>query len=210
MNRCFIYAAGSFFGLRERPRPGDLQIAADAGLRLCRQLGRTPDLVLGDFDSMDVSEAPADALRVPVEKDDTDTGLALREGLRRGCREFFIYGGTGGRRLDHTLANLQSLAFLRENGARGWLYDRDFVYTVIKNETLTLRREVEWGLISLFALGDRARGVTLTGLQYPLDHAELTCAFPLGVSNHFAAETATVTVEDGLLLVGQELPPLRV
>lgn len=210
MNRCFIYAAGSFFGLREMPRPGDLEIAADAGLRLCRELGRTPDLVLGDFDSMDVSEAPADALRVPVEKDDTDTGLALREGLRRGCREFFIYGGTGGRRLDHTLANLQSLAFLRENGARGWLYDRDFVYTVIKNETLTLRREVDWGLVSLFALGDRARGVTLTGLQYPLDHAELSCAFPLGVSNHFAAETATVTVEDGLLLVGQELPPLRV
>lgn len=208
MNRCFIYAAGSFFGLRERPRPGDLQIAADAGLRLCRELGRTPDLVLGDFDSMDVSEAPADALRVPVEKDDTDTGLALREGLRRGCREFFIYGGTGGRRLDHTLANLQSLAFLRENGARGWLYDRDFVYTVIKNETLTLRREVDWGLVSLFALGDRARGVTLTGLQYPLDHAELTCAFPLGVSNHFAEERAAVTVEEGLLLVGQELPHL--
>ncbi len=208
MNRCFIYAAGSFFGLREMPRPGDLQIAADAGLRLCRELGRTPDLVLGDFDSMDVSEAPADALHVPVEKDDTDTGLALREGLRRGCREFFIYGGTGGRRLDHTLANLQSLAFLRENGARGWLYDRDFVYTVIKNETLTLRREVDWGLVSLFALGDRARGVTLTGLQYPLDHAELTCAFPLGVSNHFAEERAAVTVEDGLLLVGQELPHL--
>ena len=208
MKRCFIYAAGSFFGLREMPRPGDLQIAADAGLRLCRELGRSPDLVLGDFDSMDVSEAPADALRVPVEKDDTDTGLALREGLRRGCREFFIYGGTGGRRLDHTLANLQSLAFLRENGARGWLYDRDFVYTVIKNETLTLRREVDWGLVSLFALGDRARGVTLTGLQYPLDHAELTCAFPLGVSNHFAEERAAVTVEDGLLLVGQELPHL--
>ena len=208
MKRCFIYAAGSFFGLREMPRPGDLEIAADAGLRLCRELGRTPDLVLGDFDSMDVSEAPADALRVPVEKDDTDTGLALREGLRRGCREFFIYGGTGGRRLDHTLANLQSLAFLRENGARGWLYDRDFVYTVIKNETLTLRREVDWGLVSLFALGDRARGVTLTGLQYPLDHAELTCAFPLGVSNHFAEERAAVTVEDGLLLVGQELPHL--
>ena len=208
MKRCFIYAAGSFFGLRERPCPGDLQIAADAGLRLCRQLGQSPDLVLGDFDSMDVSDAPADALHVPVEKDDTDTGLALREGLRRGCREFFIYGGTGGRRLDHTLANLQSLAFLRENGARGWLYDRDFVYTVIKNETLTLRREVDWGLVSLFALGDRARGVTLTGLQYPLDHAELTCAFPLGVSNHFAEERAAVTVEDGLLLVGQELPHL--
>lgn len=205
---CIIFGAGSYYGLEHRPRPGDYVIAADGGWRWCRSAGLTPDLLLGDFDSLGEVPAFDHILRVPVEKDDTDTGLALREGLRRGCREFFIYGGTGGRRLDHTLANLQSLAFLRENGARGWLYDRDFVYTVIKNETLTLRREVDWGLVSLFALGDRARGVTLTGLQYPLDHAELTCAFPLGVSNHFAAETATVTVEDGLLLVGQELPHL--
>ena len=207
---CYIFGAGSYYGLRSKPDVSDYVIAADGGWRWCRSAGLTPDLLLGDFDSLGEVPAFDHILRVPVEKDDTDTGLALREGLRRGCGEFFIYGGTGGRRLDHTLANLQSLAFLRENGARGWLYDRDFVYTVIKNETLTLRREVDWGLVSLFALGDRARGVTLTGLQYPLDHAELTCAFPLGVSNHFAAETATVTVEDGLLLVGQELPPLRV
>ena len=121
MKRCFIYAAGTFYGLREPPREGDLQIAADAGLHLCERLGVRPDVVLGDFDSMDVRQAPADCIRVPVEKDDTDTMLALREGLRRGCDTFYLYGATGGARLDHTLANLQSLAFLLRHRARGYL-----------------------------------------------------------------------------------------
>ena len=132
MKRCFIYAAGTFYGLREPPRGGDLQIAADAGLHLCERLGVRPDVVLGDFDSMDVRQAPADCIRVPVEKDDTDTMLALREGLRRGCDTFYLYGATGGARLDHTLANLQSLAFLLRHRARGYLYDQNFVYTKMR------------------------------------------------------------------------------
>lgn len=206
MKRCFIYAAGTFYGMRERPRAGDLQIAADAGLWLCREAGIRPDLVIGDFDSLDASLAPADSIRLPVEKDDTDSMFAVREGLRRGCTEFYLYGATGGARLDHTLANLQALAFLRRRGARGWLYDRNFVYTVIENETLTLRREVEWGIVSLFSLSGTARGVTLRGLQYPLTDAEIRCDFPIGVSNHFAADTAEITVREGLLLVGWELP----
>ena len=165
MKRCFIYAAGTFYGLREPPRGGDLQIAADAGLHLCERLGVRPDVVLGDFDSMDVRQAPADCIRVPVEKDDTDTMLALREGLRRGCDTFYLYGATGGARLDHTLANLQSLAFLLRHRARGYLYDRDFVYTVIENETLALEREVDWGIVSLFSMGDRAEHITLESLS---------------------------------------------
>lgn len=205
MKRCFIYAAGSFYGLREHPRPGDLQIAADAGLLLCRRLGLRPDLVIGDFDSMELTGTPEGCIRVPVEKDDTDSMLAIREGLRRGCTQFHIYGGTGGERLDHTLANLQALAFLRRRGARGYLYDRNFVYTVLENETITLPRTVEWGLVSLFSLGGRAEGVTLEGLQYPLQDGVLTADFPLGVSNHFAADTARITVKNGLLLVGWQL-----
>lgn len=206
MKRCFIYAAGTFYGLRERPCEGDLQIAADAGLHLCKKEGLRPNLVIGDFDSMDASEAPEGCIRLPVEKDDTDSMFAIREGLRRGCTEFYLYGATGGVRLDHTLANLQSLAFLRRHGARGYLYDRNFVYTVIENETLTLRREVEWGLVSLFSMSGTVRGITLSGLQYPLTDAEISCDFPIGVSNHFVAETAEIRAGEGLLLVGWELP----
>lgn len=205
MKRCFIYSAGTFYGLRERPRPGDFQIAADAGLLLCRQLGLEPDLIIGDFDSMPQPE-DAPSVRVPVEKDDTDTMLAIRAGLHEGCTEFYCYGATGGRRLDHTLANLQSLAFLRRHGARGYVYDDCFVYTVMEDETLTIAQAVPWGLLSVFSLESPASGLTLRGVQYPLTDAALDSAFPLGVSNHILAPQAEISVRSGLLLVGWELP----
>lgn len=124
MKRCFIFAAGTFYGLRRKPEePEDLVIAADAGYRTCRELGIVPDLLLGDFDSMEQPEDFANIHRSPVEKDDTDTMLAVKTGLEQGCGEFYLYGGTGGRRLDHTLANLQTLLYLRRRGARGYLYD---------------------------------------------------------------------------------------
>lgn len=210
MKRCFVFAAGTFYGLRQRPKEtGDLVIAADAGYQACLRAGVFPDLLLGDFDSMD---PPADfdrIRRLPVEKDDTDTLAALRTGLEAGCGEFHIYGGTGGKRLDHTLANLQSLLFLRRRGARGWLYGDDFVWTVIENEVLEVPGTVEWGLFSAFCLGDRAEGVDETGFQYPLENAVLTPDFPIGVSNHITAPPARVSVREGALAVGWELPPLN-
>lgn len=206
MKRCFIFAAGTYYGLRERPQTGDLVLAADAGYLACRQAGITPDLLLGDFDSMD---QPADfdhVRRVPVEKDDTDTMLAVKTGLEQGCGEFYIYGGTGGRRLDHTLANLQMLLLLRRQGARAWLYDDAFVYTALENESITIPRTVEWGLLSVFCLGADAHGIDLEGVQYPLRDATLTAGFPLGVSNHILEPQARVAVREGSLLVGWELP----
>lgn len=209
MKRCFIFAAGTFYGLRRKPEePEDLVIAADAGYRTCRELGIVPDLLLGDFDSMEQPEDFANIHRSPVEKDDTDTMLAVKTGLEQGCGEFYLYGGTGGRRLDHTLANLQTLLYLRRRGARGYLYDNDFVWTVIENETIRVDKTVEWGLLSVFCLGDRAQGVTETGVQYPLQGAELTAEFPLGVSNHILEPVAMVGVETGALAVGWELEPL--
>ena len=207
MKRCFIFAAGTFFGLRERPASGDLVIAADAGYRACQQAGIVPDLLLGDFDSMDQPDFP-NICRSPVEKDDTDTMLAVKTALEEGCDTVYIYGGTGGKRLDHTLANLQTLLFLRRRGARGYLYDDDFVWTAIENESLTIEKTVEWGLFSAFCLGDRAEGIDEMGFQYPLSDATLTPEFPLGVSNHILESTATITVRKGALVVGWELPTL--
>ncbi|MHA5220736.1 thiamine diphosphokinase [Dysosmobacter sp. Phy] len=206
MRRCFIFAAGTFYGLRLPPAPGDLVIAADAGYRACRAAGITPDLLLGDFDSMEQPADFANVVRSPVEKDDTDTMLAVKTALEEGCREVFLYGGTGGARLDHTLANLQSLLYLRRRGARGWMYDRDFLWTVIENETLTVERTVEWGLLSAFCLGADASGVDEEGVQYPLRDAVLTAAFPLGVSNHILEPKARITVRQGALAVGWQLP----
>lgn len=209
MKRAFIFAAGTFYGLRERPgRDGDLVIAADAGYLVCLREQIMPDLLLGDFDSMAPPADFAHIRRLPVEKDDTDTLAALRTGLEAGCGEFYIYGGTGGKRLDHTLANLQSLLFLRRRGARGFLFDNDFLWTVIENESIRVAKTVEWGLLSAFCLGDRAEGVYETGLQYPLEDAVLTPDFPVGVSNHILEPEARVSVGHGALAVGWELPPL--
>ena len=209
MKRCFIFSAGTYYGLRERPQPGDLVLAADAGYEVCRREGIVPDLVLGDFDSMEQPMDFKNVLRVPVEKDDTDTMLAVKTALENDCDEIYIYGGTGGKRLDHTLANLQTLLYLRRRGARGYLYDNDFVWTAIENESLTIRREVEWGLFSAFCLGDRAEGIDEVGFQYSLQDASLMPDFPLGVSNHIMEDTATVTVRRGALIVGWELPALK-
>ena len=209
MKRCFIFAAGSFYGLRERPGdPDDFIVAADGGYRVCLDQRVKPDLLMGDIDSM---EPPADythVRRLPVEKDDTDTRAAIRAGLEQGCGLFSIYGGTGGKRLDHTLANLQTLLFLRRRGAMGFLFDDDFLWTVIENGDIRVTKTVEWGLLSVFCLGDRAEGVEETGVQYPLRDAVLTPDFPLGVSNHILEPEARVSVRKGALAVGWELPPL--
>nr|WP_325182014.1 thiamine diphosphokinase [uncultured Oscillibacter sp.] len=209
MKRCFIFAAGSFYGLRERPGdPDDFIVAADGGYRVCLDQRVKPDLLMGDFDSLEPPADFAHVRRLPVEKDDTDTLAAARAGLERGCTDFLIYGGTGGKRLDHTLANLQTLLFLRRRGAMGFLFDDDFLWTVIENGDIRVTKTVEWGLLSVFCLGDRAEGVEETGVQYPLRDAVLTPDFPLGVSNHILEPEARVSVRKGALAVGWELPPL--
>lgn len=208
MKRGFIFSAGTFFGLRQRPVEGDLIIAADAGYLNCRKAGYEPHLLLGDFDSMDLPETGIPVERLPVEKDDTDTMAAVKVALSRGCGEIHIYGGTGGKRLDHTLYNLHTLLHIRRHGAVGYLHDDDFLWTVIENETLELKRKVDWGIVSVFPLGEKAEGIDEVGLQYPLDHAVLTVADPIGVSNHFVEDTAHITVRSGVLAVGWELPPI--
>ena len=119
---CYIFGAGSFYGLDRCPRANDFIIAADGGWLACRKTGITPDLLLGDFDSLSTRPDFPNILRVPVEKDDTDTMLAVKTGLERGETEFHIYGGMGGRRTDHTIANFQALLYLARRGAQGWPY----------------------------------------------------------------------------------------
>lgn len=198
---CYIFGAGSFYGLDRCPRADDFIIAADGGWLACRKVGITPDLLLGDFDSLSTRPDFPNILRVPVEKDDTDTMLAVKTGLERGETEFHIYGGMGGRRTDHTIANFQALLYLARQGAQGWLYGQGERYTAVCGGTVTFPAR-DRGILSVFCLGADARDVSIQGGQYPLHHAVLTAEFPLGVSNHFVGRPITVSVRDGSLLIG--------
>ena len=302
MPTCYIVGAGDFTPRGFAPVPGDLVLAADGGYRALYSLGYTPDLLLGDFDSLGDLPLPPDlpVLRFPARKDDTDTGLALRHGLDRGYRDFALYGCAGGR-VDHLLANLQSMARISRLGATirlaapeydAWALTGPAPSTPASDAsapdalvlhasaphasapstpapdapashisashasapdapapstpapdapashisashasgpstsapstpapdvpaphasapdgpaaTLTLPDRPGGTLVSVFCHGDRAEGVTLTGLSYPLDGADLTGDFPLGVSNRrLEGQPATVSVRRGTLLIFQ-------
>ena len=197
MGKCMIFCAAGFDGLVQPIECDDYILAADGGFRHLQALSVVPDGILGDFDSL--GYIPRGAAVFPVEKDDTDAMLAVRQGLKLGYREFVIYGGLDGQRLDHTVANYQTLQFLAENGAVGYLVGRDYIVTVIRNETLSFAASAQ-GILSLFCMGPDARGVSIRGLQYCLENGTITSGFPLGVSNHFAGSAAQISVEDGSLL----------
>ena len=198
MAKFVIFCAGGFERLLEPIGEQDYLLAADGGLEHVQKLGLQPDEILGDFDSL--GYVPQGAKVFPVEKDDTDAMLAARRGLERGYREFVFYGSLDGPRLDHTVANFQTLQFLADHGARGWLVGNTHIVTVVKNGSISFPATAK-GTISVFCMGADARGVTIEGLHYTLQNGTLSAGFPLGVSNHFVGKPATIRAEDGSLLV---------
>ena len=197
MGRCIIFCAAEFDSLAAPLTAADYLLAADGGLSHLEKLGLKPDGLIGDFDSL--GYIPQGAEVFPVEKDDTDAMLAARKGLELGFRDFLFYGSLDGPRLDHTIANFQTLQFLADQGATGYLVGRDYIITVVKNGSISFEEHAT-GIFSLFCLGPDAHGVTIEGLHYPLTDGTLTPGFPLGVSNHFTGRAATITVKDGSVL----------
>ena len=179
------------------PTSRDFVIAADGGYAALQALGVQANLVVGDFDSLGYVPEGAEIVQHPVRKDDTDTLLAIRLGLKRGYRNFVITGALGGR-LDHTFANLQALLFLRDHGARGVLYGDGFAATAVTDSSITVEGE---GTLSVFSFDPTAKGVYLRDVSYPLENAELTSSFPIGVSNEFIGKPAVIGAENGTLLV---------
>lgn len=198
MGSCVIFCAAEFDALARPLAEDDFVIAADGGLRHTEKMGIVPQEILGDFDSLGYT--PTGANVFPVEKDDTDAMLAVRRGLELGYREFVLYGSVDGSRLDHTVANFQTLQFLADRGALGYLVGKDFLITVVKEGAIAFPAGCR-GTVSVFCLGSDASDVNLEGLYYPLKNGTLTAGFPLGVSNHFTGEPARIAVGQGSLLV---------
>lgn len=206
--KCIVIGAGDLTIGEIRVAEEDFVIAVDGGLSYCGILEVEPDIIIGDFDSVSEQEAeavkvlecqvPERVIRFPREKDDTDMMAALKEGLSRGYRDFRIYAATGGR-LDHTLANIQCLLYLKHHDAVGYLVDGTGMTLVIVNEAVHFQRNLE-GILSLFSLERETRGVTIRNMKYTLENAVIRNDFPIGISNEFTGEEAEIIVEDGALV----------
>ena len=206
--KCIVIGAGDLTVGQVAVGEEDLVIAVDGGINYCSVLELEPDILLGDFDSVNEAqraailqmkeEAPERVVVLKPEKDDTDMLAALHLGLEKGYDYFLIYGGTGGR-LEHTLANIQSLLYLKRHGAVGYLMDGSGMIFVMKDEEVKLRDNLE-GYFSLFALGKEAKGVNIRGMKYELTDYTMTNDFPIGVSNEFIGKEAMVSVKDGELV----------
>ena len=194
---CYIVGAGEGF-VPFTPGKEDLVIAADGGYRILQQNGIKPDLTVGDFDSLGDPPEQEEVIRHPVMKNDTDTLLAVRIGLERGYLRFVLTAGTGGR-LEHTLANLQTLIFISQNGGEGFLKSPGQTAAAITDRKICFDETYRGG-ISVFADG-KAEGVTEEGLLYQLDKVVLESSFPIGVSNEFTGKPAFVEVKKGTLIL---------
>ncbi|MBO4354540.1 MAG: thiamine diphosphokinase [Clostridia bacterium] len=174
----------------------DAVICADASLDAAKSAGLTPDVVIGDFDHGTKPDFEK-IIEVPCEKDDTDTMLCVKHAIASGASDIFIAGGIGGR-LDHTIANVQTLAYADSKGVRAVLADKNNEATVVTGNAAFKKRS---GYFSLFAYGGKCVGVTLKGTKYTLDDATLRTSFPLGVSNEITADEATLEIREGTALV---------
>ena len=205
MARCVIVSACPVSpALAGLLRPDDYLIACDAGYRNCAALGRRPDAVVGDFDSTPQPEAAGEGVVVlPHVKDDTDTEYAARLAARGGYGEVLLLGCLGGKRLEHTLANLATGLGLEQRGLRATLQDeRSRVSYLLPGEERRYPKG-EYFYLSVFPLEGRAEGVYIRGAFYELTDAVLTAGYPLGVSNEYAPGSGCITlsVEKGALAV---------
>lgn len=200
MKTCLIISGGDFAPLAESLEY-DYVIACDHGYDHALKLGIVPNLILGDFDSCafdkeSVTDIPIETH--PVCKDDTDTMLAIKKALALGYRNIVIICALGSR-FDHSLANIQSMAYVAEHGGTCELFGEGEQLKTLSCGSVKLPYKENYSL-SLFSLTDKCEGVSISGSEYDCEDVTLTNTFPLGVSNKWKEDFVTVSVKSGILL----------
>ena len=197
--KAFIYTGGDVWTehITEVPQEDDLILAADAGLLTARKLGVVPQILLGDFDSLGEPDVPdgTELIRVPVEKNDTDTQLAVRVAIERGAKELVIVGGLGGR-VDHTLSALAILEDLSSKQVRAILTNGKNRVRFIRNSGALIAKS-KFRFFSLIAADPVVKGVSVDGCKYPLKNAKLSRLNQYAVSNEITGNCALIEIRRG-------------
>lgn len=206
MSRCVIFSACSVAAeLAGLLREGDFIIACDAGYRNCERLGCKPNIIVGDFDSAPCPEQNGEDLVIlPHVKDDTDTEYAAKLAAERGFDEVLMLGALGGRRLEHTLANLSTGLSLEKKGVRVTIQNERSRITYVRPGEARRYVKGKYFYVSVFPFEGRAEGVCERGSFYELTDATLTAQnYSLSVSNEYApgSDCITVSIRTGTLLI---------
>ena len=169
------------------------------GATLVALILASPELVIFGVEGELAAACPI--LEYPVEKDDTDTMLAIKVALEKGFQDLLLLGMTGGR-LDHSIANIQSLVYAVIHGAKACLMDEDlWISAITGGQQITVPYR-EGFVLSVFAHSDRCSGVCLRDLFYTLENGVITNTFPLGVSNHFLpGKGGKIAIEEGIAVI---------
>jgi thiamine pyrophosphokinase len=207
--RAIIVAAGKAdkgSGWERWVRDGDWIIGADGGAARALEWGLTPQVVIGDMDSLpgtnraDLTARGSCFIEHPRAKDETDLELALGYAVQQGVEEIVVLGALGGR-LDHTLANLLLLTLPPLKGVLVRIVDGDEEVLLARSGEMVTLQGNPGDLVSLLPIGGDALGVTTNGLAWALRGDRLRFGFSRGVSNEMTGHEARVGVEQGALLV---------
>ena len=203
---CETRADDAMFYRRLKFGRDDLIICADGGYNIAVLLGITPNIVIGDMDSVK-GAVPNNIKKIvhPKNKDKTDLHLCIDYALEQGCNEIILLCAFGGR-IDHSLASIMSLRYIMENDAEGMLLTKHSKVFLINGKTEIKRGD--YSKISLIPITETAEGVTTKGLKYPLENATLYQTANLGISNAFFSREATVDITDGILCIVCESNPI--
>jgi thiamine pyrophosphokinase len=184
-----------------------LVIAADGGALKADALGYPPRVVVGDADSLAASDverfraAGAEIIIRPADKDESDTELALKEALSRGASRVVIVGAFGGRRVEHTLANILLLGSESLKGRDICLADGASTLRVMHDDESLEISGTAGDYVSLLPLTWHVSGVTTVGLRYVLNKEMLEQGPARGLSNELITATATIEIDQGRLAV---------
>lgn len=187
-------------------------IAVDGGLKVTDQLGLVPNMIVGDFDTIEPeilakykNQEHIEMRRFNPVKDFTDTESAIKAAIEIGSEEIFILGGTGSR-LDHTLANIQLLQLPLEKRIPAYIINEQNKIMLIDEHTKELvfeQNEDSYPFLSLIPLTEVVEGITISGVKYPLENSTfyLNKMISLGVSNEITSKQAELSVKKGTLIV---------
>ncbi len=202
--RAWIISAGSFersgFYRSLVIKEDDMVICADGGYDYAVAMGITPTVVLGDLDSIrkPIKDSRIPVIKFPTDKDKTDSHLAVDYALENKCDEIILLAATGGR-IDHSLANIMLLGYIRDHGAEGLILTEKSRIALITGQT-TIKRGMGDN-ISFVPITPFVEGVTTEGLLYNLNNKTVKQGDTLTISNEFRSHEAKVKLTRGRLLV---------